>query len=548
MLKQLAPFSFVLALGCQPAPAASPQENSSAQPELAKAGQRALVELPEPPPFEESRGSGVADSPQSARPAPGDEAFELLASPEEIEKALESAGPLAPEFAALPRPIRSAVELFFARGPGAATPDTGMTGAEALIATRSGGSINSAQPTVRGDPVPGYPGLFNVTLLNTGSGYVEKFLLQLPDVPPSGATPLLVVFHKYGVSHADVLYHTSFVAEARARGWYMVAPLGYSGQNFGSITSQINVQAALACAMSWVPIDRMRIYGVGFSMGGGGAASYAARHHAPGQARFAALANHTGTVSLAHAYANESSTIQTKLENLFGGSPAANPFAYQRCSTIDLDPSSNSVQSGSDMARNLRHVPIHDWLASNDPQQYLPQQSLAFDAHVHPMHPANTMTVVQDGVHDWSSLDETVLCDWFASFTLAQPTSGTLLADQSGAWHRFMIDQDQSGAFTSVDWSAIAAQNRIDLAGTSNLAKIAIAAQPLGLVYQGSLAIDVSSADGTGDQVQLREVSFGPNAAYRNGVPASTTYDPATKTLQFDEPGGAGTAHWVIVF
>jgi hypothetical protein len=193
-------------------------------------------------------------------------------------------------------------------------------------------------------------------------------------------------------------------------------------------------------------------------------------------------------------------------------------------------------------------VPIRSWLASNDPQPYLPQQTLAFGAHVQSMNAANQLTVVSSSIHDWSTLDETVLCDWFAGFSLQQPKSGTLLADEDGAWLRFLIEQSQPGAFTAIDWSVDDLQNRIVLGSTRNLAKVSIDALGLGLAYQGSLFVDLSSVDGTGDQVRLLEVPHAPIAVLRNGQPASATYDVSAQSLSIDEAGGSGTQHWTFAF
>src|SRR6185503_13512505 len=151
---------------------------------------------------------------------------------------------------------------------------------------------------LRSVPVAGEPGLYDVTLNNTGSGYEERFLLQVPLVATSTPAPMLVVFHKFGVSHWDAFYNTSFITEARNRGWYLVAPLGASGVSFGSIESQVNTRAALEIVTELYNVDKTRVYGVGFSMGGGNVVSYAARNLDPQRIMFAAICDHTGGISL----------------------------------------------------------------------------------------------------------------------------------------------------------------------------------------------------------------------------------------------------------
>src|SRR5262245_13438751 len=85
---------------------------------------------------------------------------------------------------------------FFTNGPGAVpvggTPDAGLSGGTPTL----GMGLNVL-------PVPGYPGVYNVTLRNTGSGYTESFVLQVPSGAPAGPRPMLVAFHRANVSHAD---------------------------------------------------------------------------------------------------------------------------------------------------------------------------------------------------------------------------------------------------------------------------------------------------------------------------------------------------------
>jgi dienelactone hydrolase len=439
---------------------------------------------------------------------------------------------------------------FFEKGPGAVRNPGGDV--DVIPAAKAGGAggigaKSQARYVLRGDPVPGYPGLYNVTLNNTGSGYQEMFLLQEPDVKPVAPVPLLVVFHRFGVSHADALFNTSFVSEARARGWYMVAPLCASQQNFACLEGQTNLQAVLNYATSVLPVDRQRIYGVGFSMGGGACASYAARHLDPAGPMFAAIANHTGDVSLAHTYANESAQIQAILESWYGGTPAAHPFDYQRCSVIDLDPSLGTVGAGTDMSRNLAEVPVLNWMASADPVGYLLNQTLAFDGHIQGQNAANAFTSVAQNIHSWSTLDDTQVCDFLAQHTLQAPTAGNTLADQDGTYFRFRVEQDAPGAFTPFEWNVDAAQNRLSLWGTANLERLTVDSTGLGLTFVGVLHLNLSTADGFGDQVLFSSVPYAPLSVTRDGVPASGTYDAQTHTFLVTEATGSGH-QWVLAF
>jgi hypothetical protein len=538
MLKAILTSAFVVTAGSQPSAASASAAAGANAPQESEANapQESGANAPQ-----ESGANAPQELAASAPSLAGDASSRLAA-----EFAARFGAPTSRRFLALDARQREAVERFFVHGPGA-VPRGGSVDATASASTGAAGAHSPGHGLVQGDPVPGYPGLYNMTLGGTGSGYLEYFLLQVPDGPPSGPTPLLVVYHKYGVSHGDALFHTNFVQEARNRGWYLVAPLGAVDDNFGSLPSQINTQAVLDWTRNWFPVDRTRIYGVGFSMGGGWCTSYAARHLDPNGAEFAAVVDHTGTVSLGDAYANEAGNTMViqELENLFGGSPTAQPFNYQRCSSVDIDPMTHVVGAGTDMARNLPVVRC--WMANNDPQPYLPEQTQVFFDHIQPMNRNDVFTIVHASGHTWDTLDDTAVCDWLSTYTLIDPSIGNTLADLGGAWHHFQIDQEVGGAFTPFSWFADANANRISFWGTANLQRISVDSPALGLAYSGNLRLNMSSADGTGDQVLFLHVPHAPLTVTRNGVPASGTYDALTQTFLVDETSGSGS-QWVLGF
>lgn len=410
--------------------------------------------------------------------------------------------------------------------------------------------------------VRGNPGLVEVTLNNTGSGWVEKFLLYTPVVPHGTRAPLLVVFHRFGVSHWDAFYWTEYIEQARLRGWFVVAPLGASQASFSSLESQINVEAALRFTTDSFNVDRTRVYGVGFSMGGGDVANYAARHVDPNGLMFAAIVNHTGGVSLANTWANEWDDndaddgipnqfshleVPDLLEYWYGGPPSAQNFNYQRCSSIDLDPSTEAVGVGTDMSRNLAHLPVRTWMADNDPMVYLRAQTLAFDTHVQPQNPDNTFTTVSANIHKWSTLDFVATCDWLSQFTLEVPTSASTLADQDGKYFHWDVQQGVAGAFTPFSWNLDAVNNRVTLFATGNLTQLSVDVTTAGLAYSGVLKLNLNTADGTGDQVRFTNVPSAPVSVTRDGVAASGTWDPLANTFVVTEP--TNTTHmWRLNF
>jgi predicted esterase len=393
------------------------------------------------------------------------------------------------------------------------------------------------------------PGVYEIDLNLTETGWQERFLLALPQNGVSYA-PLLVLFHGYGQEPEQLLTLTSYVAEAQARGWFVVAPLGAHKFNFGIEYAQRNIEEVLEWTARYLPIDTSRIYGVGFSMGGGGAASYAARHVSPAHARFAALVNHTGTTSIRDVWWNAGDQNLLEHALMFGGTPDQVPFAYQRASSVDSDPLTQVVDPESDMVRNLSHLPVRTFAASGEPLGYLLAQVQVFHDQLLLRGGSGELVFGAGNLHAWSTLDETSVLDWLAQQTYADPAPGTLvetLADRDGRWFHFTIAQRQSGNFTPFRWFVHQPLNRLLLDRASNLRALRLdpgqagldAAQPLELVFQ--------SSDSGVTSIVLAGYPEPPAQVLRNGAPLKRwAHDQAAGTLTFKEPNAAGYALWRI--
>jgi len=416
---------------------------------------------------------------------------------------------------------------------------------------------------VRVARVPGYPNAYNVRLSNTGSGFAESFILQVPSVAPRGPAPMLVAFHRYGVSHADAFLTTQFPQECERRGWYFVAPLGGHQRHFSSLVSQINTQRVLEFVCSRYAIDQERIYGVGFSMGGGAVATYAARHLDPDAPHFAAIINHSGTVSIAHAFAAEpddddaddgpapgGANLEASdlIEYWNGGNPATSSYSFNRDSTIDLDPSTGLVGPDTDLARNLGCMKVMTVLATGDTNPYISTQTQAWLGQLAERGVDNTFISVPYVGHSWNALDAYAACDWLDPIRWTEPTHGNELADEDGqAIHRFRVDQDQTGQFTPFQWLADATANRLTIWATSNLRRVTVDAQALGLAYVGTLKWNQNSSDKTDDELVLTNLPYQPALVLRDGLPVAYEYDEQLGTCHLIGPGG-GTHMWQVRF
>ena len=403
-----------------------------------------------------------------------------------------------------------------AQGPGQVPsgPRPGPFGVRRGSSFLQGGSVTTIL-TGPGLPFGVLPfGLLRVFLVNTQTGIPERFLLFSPDIPPDQPAPLLVGFHSFSVSEDDLLLNTSFFNEAAARGWYMLAPLGLIDINWGFVGAQSNVEDAVTWVLDHAAIDPERVYGVGFSMGAGWCASYAARHLDPGPTHvmFSSIVQHTGGLSLANTWTLDPSA-RLSLEFILGGDPFGSPFQYSQVSTIDLAPVTGTIDPLTDMARNLTHVAVRTFYAVEDPLAYLRVQSAAFHQHLTSL--GGTTSLVTDPTpgqsHTWSSLDETQTCDFFAAQPpLTIPASGRTLADRDGTFFYFDIVQDAAQEFTPFVWAIDSELNRVDLRETENLARVTIDTATAPLDVALFLRVGIQSFDGSTDDIALSGYAVTP--------------------------------------
>lgn len=392
---------------------------------------------------------------------------------------------------------------------------------------------------------PRYTRYYEVTI-NPGTGFAETFVVQRPNVAPTTPAPLLMGFHRYGVSQKDIPVHTGLVWECLKRGWYLIAPLSAAQIHFSSLESQANTAAVFEWVFANFAIDRTRVYGVGFSMGAGAALNFAARHVDPAGPMFAAIVDHTGTVDLNDAYLNDP-TLQAwpyPLDYWFGvpwQPGSADPWRMARSSVIRFDDVTLVVDPDQDLASNLTHMALKIVRADNDPLTYLRRQCDVLDAHLRNNlgfvpGPRYAYELVPSTQHVWSTLHFKNACDWLAQHSLTLPTQGSTLADRDGVFFQFQIEQDVPNAFTPFDWDIDAANNALTLTETKNLKRATLQIASAGLSAALPLHLTLKSADGLADEVKLVGWPTAPTAVVRDGAPeTSWSHDPLTQTLTINE-------------
>jgi acetyl esterase/lipase len=396
-----------------------------------------------------------------------------------------------------------------------------------------------------GGGVPALPVLFEVSI--PVGGVNELFLFQSTNA--AGPRPLLVVFHKFGVSHYDAAAHTTFFQEAKRRGWYCLAPLGGSQRHFSSIKSQIHTLAALDWAAENFGIDATRLYAVGFSMGGGAALNFAARHLDPRGPMFAAVFNESGIVSHEHTYAQTEPIVTAIYDQLFGAGAGALPFPMQRSSLFSFDELTLDVDTATDLARNLLHLSTFTTRTTLD-VPYLSVQNDLFHQHLLDRGAdlqRHRYAQLDYSGHSWDAVPEKAICDWLRGFTLTLPSAAKTLADRDARYFHFDVEQEVGGAFTPFEWSVDVPQARVSVLETANLRAAGVDLASAGLLSATQLEVVVGTADGQPDQIRLVGWPSAPVTVLRDAMPASSwTFDPLTPQLILTELDGA--AHiWTVV-
>jgi pimeloyl-ACP methyl ester carboxylesterase len=381
----------------------------------------------------------------------------------------------------------------------------------------------------------------------TKTGFWEEFMVYAPS--PANPRPLLMIFHKWGVGWADARDNTEFFNEGIRRKWNVMCQLGASGVHVSSIPSQQNTAVAMGWVLDNFNVDKERLYAVGFSMGGGAAGNYAARHLDPKDHMIAAFVDHTGMISHADTYANTQNGHPV-FEFWYGMPP--DPFEMARTSLVEFDPQTLVVNTQNDMARNLTHVPTKVMYASNEPAgtAYLTVQNQVFRQHLASL----GGTVVEEEVpftgHEWSMLDEKAVCSWLANWTLRIPKNADTLADEDGTYFYFNVVQDTPGAFTPFSWSINETLNKVLVWKTENLQRISVDVVGAGLDVGQTLQVVLKANDGLADECRVKGWPLLPIEVRRDGVPQliDTTwsynsvaqlliineFDPATHIWEID--------------
>ncbi|HIF41345.1 MAG TPA: hypothetical protein EYQ74_09635 [Planctomycetes bacterium] len=390
-----------------------------------------------------------------------------------------------------------------------------------------------------------------------GSTWSESFLVGFPNNPVQ-PTPVLVLFHGYGETPQDVLANSDFFEMGMKRGWIVIAPLGAHTYNYGIEYSQLNVEAALEMLAGTIApslgltVDADRFYAVGFSMGGGGAASFVARHADTCDGlHFAGAAIHTGSTSLSYTYWSTPSIQSTFDSALMFGGPPNDPtltFDYTRCSASDIDWTTGLVDPATDMVRDLTHMPVLSYYADQDPNATLIAQTTATHHQFRKRGGKGRLIHSPQNKHDWQTLKERRVFRMFRHAFQAPTTLTRTLADRDGDWHGFNITQATARVFSPFRWVVLPSANSFVVDEVANIQNLKLARPTdVGLNPDADLELIFDSADHVPLEIVIGEIDDQPSDVWLAGVPTSSwSYDAASKELTLFENGQGNYLKWTV--
>jgi poly(3-hydroxybutyrate) depolymerase len=288
--------------------------------------------------------------------------------------------------------------------------------------------------------------------------------------PPAEGYPLLVLFHAfdgYGVGELQyILYAHSFMQEADDRRWFILAPaqidqsLGtfYQRKTFGNDAAVERIRAELAWVLDTYPIDRRKVYGFGFSMGGGDVLSFAAQHRDPTAGAFAAVAVNAPTSCLSAEYW-WNQNAQDPLERAIGGGPGVpppmSPWDFARASSTlraSAHPWASFFVPHPQPARNLAGTLVQAWIHVQD----APDRLIAVDEL------EDALTLWPSGVafqrfdvtlpyfqypHEWRTFDAQLVCTAFEQRTLAPVLAAEYVVSRDARYGEVGILRHNPNAF-----------------------------------------------------------------------------------------------------
>lgn len=345
----------------------------------------------------------------------------------------------------------------------------------------------------------------------TGTGFGEDYLLGVPrGLAPAAARPLLLAWHGFGAPPRQIFRDTDYPAECASRGWFLLAPRGLDDKSFAFPPAQRNVRALLAHVLASYPIDRARLYAVGWSMGAQSALCFAARHREDEIARFAAVAALQGPHDVLDTYRNESEPLRAWLVRLFGATPEADVRPYLRTSSVRLDERGEFLAREPSYAWHLVDLPLLLVHAPDDSLRYLRAQNLALGAFLRSRGAPVVEWSVRGRVpaHDWRIAGAGSVCDFLARHRAGPaPRRFALVSDGEAARGGVRLEPRTGAAFATAEVWREGARWRIASLRHAEVVELALDALD---ASEPCLEVALRSGSGSVERLRVRGLARAP--------------------------------------
>ena len=425
---------------------------------------------------------------------------------------------------------------------------TGDLGTVTRPAANTGG-WQSGPLNTRYRSVPSYTGdpTFEVIIGAPFSGHqvlAERILIQLPkqfyQQPPKDRA-VVIGFHSFGVSEKDIFLNSALPWRCAQRKWMLVAPYGLTDTSFANPQSQNSLEAIGHVLYTLVPFNHRRVYGVGFSMGGLSALSYAMRHLDPRQLQLAGVVVHTAPMDVLAACEKNPLYASILFANWkhFGVDWRTDPFEYERISPVQY------LQSGlvdADRAPvvNLLERPmfLHYNLADPDLGLVQGMNELRSFLLLRGADVFESLVYKPSVGHSWTTLPIGQALDFVGQYSLTGQESlpGEMFVDRPGKWLRAEVDSLTAGTFgryrLELAPPGLPSANGFAVVESQELDQLRLNVAQLGLDATLPLSFISESLDGTPDTLVLAGYAAQPTSiTVGGGAPDWVQHDPGEKSL-----------------
>lgn len=443
------------------------------------------------------------------------------------------------------------------------------------------------------------------TIQVASTGKSETYSIWGPQGFPQG--PLLVLFHSFQKDHLEwqkpIWDGYDIITEAVDRGWYVVMHDGGestcisdppSFTTYGDDSFQDHTEAVIKNVICRFNIDKNRIYGYGFSMGGEEVLAYAARHRNPisDEGFFAGVVNHSGYYSPIYQVSGSQQVpamCGALPSCLYGNqSYCQDPFRWRRATVLDLEvpcpgnyasnwpPLPTDVEFYNSQIHNLARTPIKTYYATPEDNCQISMNDLlaswlaTYYGVQNLIQPFNCGPVTCDSIdpdctpnaHMWDAVCADDALDFLEAHTRDSVMTDVyggqgiiLCAEDNKRFYDFKVKRIDPDDFGRIHWFKPSSSQSIGFlalnptlgTGTPNISELTILANSQYLTFlDTSLEIEIHSNYPT--TMKVKGYATQPSDVILDGSGSQPfTYNANSKIVTFTTGSSPTTEVWRIV-